>query len=79
MIIVAATNRPDILDKALTRPGRFDHLLYVGPPDFESRKKILEINTKNMQMETVDLGEVACWLEGYSGAEVCLVCREAGL
>jgi transitional endoplasmic reticulum ATPase len=40
VIIIAATNRPDILDKALTRPGRFDHLIYVPPPDYESRVKI---------------------------------------
>jgi transitional endoplasmic reticulum ATPase len=38
VIIIAATNRPDIIDKALTRPGRFDHLIYVPPPDYESRK-----------------------------------------
>lgn len=44
VIIVAATNRPDVIDKALTRPGRFDHLVYVPPPDIENRKKILEIN-----------------------------------
>lgn len=44
VIIVAATNRPDVLDKALTRPGRFDHLVYVPPPDIENRKEILNIN-----------------------------------
>lgn len=48
VIIVAATNRPDIIDKALTRPGRFDHLIYVPPPDFDSRIQIFQINMKNM-------------------------------
>lgn len=43
VIIIAATNRPEILDEALTRPGRFDHLIYVGPPDFEARKQIFQI------------------------------------
>jgi transitional endoplasmic reticulum ATPase len=44
VVIVAATNRPEIIDKALTRPGRFDHLIYVPPPDLECRKEILRIN-----------------------------------
>ena len=45
---MAATNRPDIIDKALTRPGRFDHLIYVPPPDFEARNQIFKLNMKKM-------------------------------
>jgi transitional endoplasmic reticulum ATPase len=87
VIIVAATNRPDIIDKALTRPGRFDHLIYVPPPDFEGRLQIFKLNIRKMPIDTsigkncklVDLQDLAGWTEGYSGAEISLVCREAGL
>ncbi len=44
VVIVAATNRPDVIDKALTRPGRFDHLIYIPPPDMSNRLEILNIN-----------------------------------
>lgn len=47
VIIIAATNRPEILDEALTRPGRFDHLIYVSPPDVEARKQIFNICLKS--------------------------------
>ncbi len=84
---MAATNRPDIIDKALTRPGRFDHLIYVPPPDFEGRLQIFKLNIRKMPIDTsigkncklVDLQDLAGWTEGYSGAEISLVCREAGL
>lgn len=80
VVIVAATNRPEIIDKALTRPGRFDHLIYVPPPDIHGRLDILKIITKKMPLEqNVDLNEIANKIEGFSGAEVCLICREAGL
>jgi SpoVK/Ycf46/Vps4 family AAA+-type ATPase len=80
VIIVAATNRPDIIDKALTRPGRFDHLIYVPPPDFEGRLQIFKLNIRKMPIDTsIDLQDLAGWTEGYSGAEISLVCREAGL
>ncbi|KAJ3091747.1 spermatogenesis associated protein 5 [Quaeritorhiza haematococci] len=78
--IVAATNRPDILDSALLRPGRIDRILYVGPPDFESRKSILKIRTSRMTCsEDVDISEIAEKTEGFSGAEVVSVCQEAAL
>ena len=48
ILVIAATNRPEILDEALTRPGRFDHLIYVGPPDVAARKQILEICLKSI-------------------------------
>lgn len=83
VVIIAATNRPEIIDKALTRPGRFDHLIYVPPPDFECRVEILRINIIGNNMPTkegdVDIEEIAKATEGYSGAEMILIVREAGL
>lgn len=78
--VLAATNRPDIIDKALVRPGRFDRMIYIPPPDLEARKSILKICTKNMPVnENVDLDSLARMMERYSGAEVTLVPREAAL
>ena len=80
VIVIAATNRPDIIDKALTRPGRFDHLIYVPPPDFDSRKQVFSISMKKMPLDKdISVENLAIWSEGYGGAEICLVCREAGL
>lgn len=82
VVIIAATNRPDVIDKALTRPGRFDHLIYVPPPTFENRMDILKINVYGNKMpvdEKIDLKKIAFMTEFYSGAEMCLICREAGL
>ena len=83
VIIVAATNRPDIIDKALTRPGRFDHLIYVPPPDLDCRREILKINILDSNMpinvDEFDIEELAEITNGYSGAEINLICREAGL
>lgn len=82
VIIIAATNRPDILDKALTRPGRFDHLVYVPPPDQECREEIFRINIIGNKMpveQEVNIQTLAKSTQGYSGAEICLICREAGL
>lgn len=83
VVIVAATNRPDIIDKALTRPGRFDHLIYVPPPDLECRREILKINIFENKMPVkegdINIEELAKATEGYSGAEITLIVREAGL
>lgn len=83
VVIVAATNRPEIIDKALTRPGRFDHLIYVPPPDCECRKEILKINIFGNSMPVkegdINIDELAATTEGYSGAEMTLIVREAGL
>jgi len=83
VVIIAATNRPEIIDKALTRPGRFDHLIYVPPPDLECRREILKINIlgNNMPVKEgdLDIEELAKATEGYSGAELTLIVREAGL
>ncbi|NPA75509.1 MAG: CDC48 family AAA ATPase [Euryarchaeota archaeon] len=79
VVVIAATNRPDIVDPALLRPGRFDRLLYIGPPDEESRFKILKVHTKNMPLENVDLWEIARSTENFTGADLENLCREAGM
>ena len=76
--VLAATNKPEALDLALLRPGRFDELLYVSPPDFEGRKEILEGRRRKMDWsEEIDAATLALRCEGYSGAEVVAVCQTA--
>ncbi len=78
VVIIAATNRPDIIDSALLRPGRFDRLLYVPPPDLEARKQIFKIRTKKTPLEEdVKLDELAKMTEGYTGADIANVCNTA--
>lgn len=79
VFIIAATNRPDIVDPALLRPGRFDKLLLIPVPDRASRLKILEVHTREMPLEKVDLDSLVDRLEGYVGADIENVCREAGM
>jgi SpoVK/Ycf46/Vps4 family AAA+-type ATPase len=81
VVVVAATNRPDMLDPALLRPGRLDRLLYVGPPDAEARRAILDIHTRGTPLAAdVDLSTLAgARTDGFSGAEVASLCREASL
>ncbi|MFW6111019.1 MAG: AAA family ATPase, partial [Thermoproteota archaeon] len=80
IVIIAATNRPDIVDPAILRPGRFDRLIYVPDPDEQSRKKIFEIYTKEMPLaEDVDLSQLALSTENYSGADIEALCREAAM
>jgi len=80
VVVIASTNRPDLVDSALLRPGRFDRLLYVIAPDLESRIKILEVHTREMPLANdVSLKHVAQITEGYSGADLENVCREAGM
>ncbi len=80
VVFIAATNRPDIIDPALLRPGRLDKLIYVPPPDKEARLEILKIHTKNMPLEQdVDLEKIAEITEGYTGADLEALVREAGL
>ncbi|KAJ5683182.1 ATPase [Penicillium macrosclerotiorum] len=79
VLVVAATNKPDVLDPALMRPGRLDNILYIGPPDFEARKEILRIwASKSVLHPDVDLDELALRTEGYSGAEIVSICETAG-
>ncbi|MBS7652055.1 CDC48 family AAA ATPase [Candidatus Bathyarchaeota archaeon] len=78
VVVIAATNRPDILDPAVLRPGRLDRRIYVPPPDENARLRILEIKTKNMPLDkSVDLALLAKKMAGYSGADIESVCREA--
>ena len=80
IVIMAATNRPDIVDPALLRPGRFDRLIFVPEPDEDSRFKIFKIHTMNMPlMKDVNLKELAHMARGYSGADIESVCREAAM
>jgi len=80
VVVIGATNRPDILDPALLRPGRFDRLSFVGAPSKEERLEILKIHTKPMPLaKDVDLNKIAEKTEGYTGADIEAVCREAGI
>lgn len=80
VVIIAATNRPDIVDTALLRPGRFDRFVLIPPPDQKSRLKILQIFTKEMPVaEDVDLKQLAKDIEGFSGADIESLCREAAM
>ena len=78
--IIGATNRPDILDEALLRPGRFDRTIDVPNPVKESRTKILQIHTSRMKLtENIDFNEISEITEGFSGADLKAVCTEAGM
>ncbi len=80
VIVIGATNRPDMIDPALLRPGRFDNQLLVPAPDEEARKEIFKIHTDETPLaEDVDLDELARITEGYSGADIYAICREAAL
>ncbi|UCE13725.1 MAG: AAA family ATPase, partial [Candidatus Heimdallarchaeota archaeon] len=78
VVVLGASNRPDMIDPALLRPGRFDRLLLVKPPDVDSREKILKIHTTGMKVgPKVNLSQLASDLEGYVGADIAAICREA--
>ncbi|MEM7821818.1 MAG: CDC48 family AAA ATPase [Candidatus Aenigmatarchaeota archaeon] len=80
VVVIAATNRPDIIDPALLRPGRFDRLLLVPAPDEKTRYEILKVHTKKMPLaKDVDLKELAKRTEGFSGADIEALCREAAM
>ncbi len=80
VVVLAGTNRPDIVDPALLRPGRFDRLIYVKPPNNEGRKDILDIYTRKMPLgDDVNLEEIAKLLDGFVGSDIEALCREAGL
>ena len=80
VVVIAATNRPDILDPALIRPGRFDRLIYVPAPDSESRLEILKIYTKEMPLgKDIDFKYIQNNTKGYSGADLRAVCSEAAM
>jgi len=78
VVVIAATNRPDMIDPALLRPGRFDRLVHISMPDLEGRKKILEIHMKKKPLtEDVDIADIAKKTEGYSGADLSALANEA--
>ncbi|MEM1948317.1 MAG: CDC48 family AAA ATPase [Candidatus Caldarchaeum sp.] len=80
VVVMGATNRPDILDPALLRPGRFDRVLYVPPPDKAARLAIFKIHTREMPLDKdVDLEQLAAITEGYTGADIEAVVREAAI
>ncbi|KKK18399.1 putative AAA family ATPase [Aspergillus rambellii] len=79
VLVVAATNKPDVIDPALMRPGRLDNILYIGPPDIEAREEILNIwFRKSAVHPEVDVRDLASRTEGYSGAEIVSICETAG-
>jgi len=79
VMIIGATNRPDIIDPSLLRPGRFDRLVLVPLPDKEAREEILKVHTKDMPIKGVSVEELAKKTEGYSGADLESLCREAAM
>ncbi|MBN1236504.1 MAG: CDC48 family AAA ATPase [Methanotrichaceae archaeon] len=79
VVIVAATNRPDLLDSSMLRPGRFDRLIYIPMPDMGARKRILEINLSRMAALDISVHWLAELTEDFSGADLEMLCREAGM
>jgi transitional endoplasmic reticulum ATPase len=79
IVVIAATNRPDMIDPAVLRPGRFDRRVYVPPPDNDARLKILQIKTKEMPLDKINIEDLAKRLQGYSGADIDAICREAAI
>ncbi|WP_298499489.1 CDC48 family AAA ATPase [uncultured Methanobrevibacter sp.] len=80
VVVIGATNRPDSLDPALRRPGRFDREIEIGVPDTEERKEVLEIHTRNMPLaEDVDLDKIASTTHGFVGADLESLCKEAAM
>jgi len=80
IVVIAATNRPDMVDSAVLRPGRFDRLIYVPEPDEQSRLQVFKIYTKGMPLsKDVDLNQLAVATKYYSGADIESLCREAAM
>ena len=80
VVVIGATNRPDSLDPALRRPGRFDREIEIGVPDSEERKEVLEIHTRNMPLaDDVDLDKIASTTHGFVGADLESLCKEAAM
>lgn len=78
VVIIAATNRPDLMDPALLRPGRFDRLIYIPPPNKQAREAIFEIHTRDKPLDTdVEKAEIVGMTEGYTGADIAAICNES--
>ncbi|HJM23424.1 MAG TPA: AAA family ATPase, partial [Candidatus Thalassarchaeum sp.] len=79
VIVVAATNRPEMIDPALLRSGRFERVLHIPPPDAASIKQILNIHTADMPLGRFKLDDLAASMHNYTGADIEAICREAAL
>ena len=79
VIVVAATNRPEMIDPALLRSGRFERVLHIPPPDSKSILEILKIHTESMPLGKFKLAGLASQLTNYTGADIESICREAAL
>jgi len=79
VIIVAATNRPEMIDPALLRSGRFERVLHVPPPDKPAREAIMDIHSSDMPLSSFSMKDVLNGMEGFTGADIEAVCREAAL
>jgi len=79
VVVIAATNRPDMLDNALLRPGRFDRIILCPAPDKKTREEIFKVHTKGMPLKDVKIDELAEKTEGYAGSDIEAVCREAAI
>ncbi|KAH9524634.1 spermatogenesis-associated protein 5-like protein 1 [Bulinus truncatus] len=79
VIVIGATNRPDMIDSAILRPGRMDKLIYVPPPDEQSRRSILKLLLSEMPTKNIDIHELSSKTEHFSGADLKNLCKEAGL
>ncbi len=78
VFVLAATNRPDLIDPALTRPGRFSEALYIGLPDLEARRHILQMQGPLQRSNDLDIVVLSQMTEGYTGAEIAEICQNAG-
>jgi transitional endoplasmic reticulum ATPase len=80
IVVLAATNRPDIVDPAVLRPGRFDRLIFVNPPNQKGRLQIFKVYTRDMPLaSSVSLKELASVTEGFVGSDIEALCRESGM
>ena len=79
VVVIGATNRPDMVDPALLRPGRFDRIILLDIPDEKARLEIFKIHTKTMHLKDVELDDLAKKTEGYVGSDIDGVCREAAI
>lgn len=78
VLVIAATNRPESMDEALLRPGRFDEVVYVGPPDQAAREAIFHVHLRDQPLAAdVDIPNLAARAEGHSGAEIKNICNKA--
>ncbi len=79
VMVIAATNRPDIIDPALLRPGRFDEMILVPVPDAKTRLEVFKVHTRKMALsDDVDIGELIRITEDFTGADIAAVCKKAG-